>query len=119
MSVQFPVITTNQVVTLPEVVAKPKVACNNVRFQQGVSCRFTPHWNSDGTLARIEGEWFWETGKWGQDGAEWVDGGSSGKRNHYIPNLLDPVFAAANPEVSQLASSFAAMVAISKRARII
>ena len=115
MSVEFPIITTTQTVTVPEVVAKPEVVCNEVR--QGSASKFKLNWNADGTLAGIEGEWFWEVGKWTEDG--WVDGGPSGKKNHYIPNLLDPVFAAANPEVAQLASSFAAMAAISKRAGII
>lgn len=117
MSVSFPPIsTTVAAVNIPEVPAVPAVHAGNVRFSDKHKCTFLPTW-SGANLSGVAGEWFWEVGSWSQDGTTWTSANTY--KNHYEPNLLDPAFVTAYPEVAVMAQAFAAMASISAKKGVI
>lgn len=117
MSVSFPIETTSVInETKPAVVAQAALPLPNVRLADATKVTFTPHW-SGGALSSIEGEWVWENGAWDQTGTVWTPG--SVKKNHYVANLLDAAFLAANPEVAIMVQVFSTMTTVSKRAGVI
>ncbi len=114
----FPVIeTTVAAVHIPAVPAVPELNAGNVRFSPVTACWFRPIW-TDGKLSGVEGEWYWEVGTWDETQTIWTSAKAEPVR-HYEPNLLDPEFAQANPEVAAMGAAFAAMAAISKRKGVI
>ena len=117
MAIEFPAVTSSVMqTTVPEVVAKPAVLCDNVRMANGQPITFRVTW-SGGQISAVSGEWHWESGKWNEDKTVWTPG--SAQKNHFIPNLLDPTFLAANPEVAVMVQVFTAMETVSKRAGVI
>lgn len=114
MSVAFPLIsTTVAAVTIPAVAA---VNATNVRFSPNHSCVFKPTWQG-GSLSGVEGLWFWEVGSWDQTGTIWTSANTF--KEHHEPNLLDPAFVAAYPEVAVMAQAFAVMASISAKKGVI
>jgi len=117
MSIEFPVETTSVInETKPSIPYSPSLELANVRMADGKGLNIKVTW-SGAAISGIEAEWYWENGDWSDDGQTWTQG--SRVVNHHIHNLLDPAFLEANPEAAVMVEVFPALVAISKRAKVI